>query len=1152
MVSNILGDFVVRINGDITGFIAALAGAKAGMAGMGAAVGAWNAIGVGMSAALTVPIMAVGAVALASAQEVVKGYSIITGQTGATGAELEKLKSQFRDVFSNVPQSATQVATVIATVQDRLRGMNIDVGTTSKSMLDLARVTSESATGLSDAVSKMFKQWPEAAKDVKGTMEALFDTFQATHVPVTQLATDVDKFGTVWREAGFNLRETIAIMAQLDAAGLNSTDIVRGMAYAWSNLQKGSVATKGALADAYTVISAKTKELGLDTSKSSDMMQAFFKGIEDGTIKDSTAVQLFGSRFGANITGAIHEGRISSDAFIKSMAGMPGSLESTATAALTFSQKLDILRHKLEVAFAPLGFSLINMLTGFIPVIESIIGSVAGLVGIFATLPQPLQNSLIILGLFLAAIGPIALITNQLAIGWGLVLGVLTPIAAALGIVTVETGAAAAAQALLSSGLTVAQANAALLALGYGEVDAAILVGSAETGVFNALWAANPIGIIVLAVAALAVGIYLLYTNWKPFRDLVDGVLNALKEAAGVLAKIISDIVGIAPKETKITVNEVKGTQVTTTTPEGPPKTTEYVGPKSQTPTVGETGTQLGPGQYLGSDGTVHNFSDITSPTPPPTSREQEKGPAAPDVGKWFNELGPWGQRLKERVAPQGELVTGQVQVSKEGEPLRTEERTSRKDPMAGSPIEGQLKALGNVDIGSGVDQIGKAFDDVKGRILGVPTAIQNGFAEAFHNITTTLNTWKNAIGKVWDDIVKGAQEAGGRIVGFFQPAINALKAAWNTISSAATTAWNAISGGAKWLGGVLGQIAHIIGQVFTIAWLLISNAAKNAWNALVGFIGPIVTAIGKKWDEIKNAVGKKWDEIREAVGKKWDEIVLAATTKFNEIKDAIGRKWDEVRDAVGAKWDEIKNAVGAKWDEIVTAATTKFNEIKNAIGKVWDGIRDGIGAIWDNIRDTIGRKWDEIRDGATTKGGEVKTAATKPIDDLKTALGKIWDDIWTKIQEVWKTITTFFSGLTISIPQGLKDLEGILDRIIAKLSQAKEAPPDTGNAGAKSAGTTSASDGPVPKALGGMVKAAGGYGVLQGPQMVLAGEAGDEAFVPLQSGRIPVQIIGRTKEAPAGPTYITNVTVDSEGIVRKVFQAIQQLEDYHHLSQSI
>jgi hypothetical protein len=69
---------------------------------------------------------------------------------------------------------------------------------------------------------------------------------------------------------------------------------------------------------------------------------------------------------------------------------------------------------------------------------------------------------------------------------------------------------------------------------------------------------------------------------------------------------------------------------------------------------------------------------------------------------------------------------------------------------------------------------------------------------------------------------------------------------------------------------------------------------------------------------------------------------------------------------------------------------------------------------------------------------------------------------------------------------------------------------------------------------------------------MVLAGEAGDEAFVPLQSGRIPVQIIGRTKEAPAGPTYITNVTVDSEGIVRKVFQAIQQLEDYHHLSQSI
>ena len=48
-------------------------------------------------------------------------------------------------------------------------------------------------------------------------------------------------------------------------------------------------------------------------------------------------------------------------------------------------------------------------------------------------------------------------------------------------------------------------------------------------GIFNAVLAANPVVLVGLAIAALVVGLVVLYKKFEPFRDLVDGIFGGIK-----------------------------------------------------------------------------------------------------------------------------------------------------------------------------------------------------------------------------------------------------------------------------------------------------------------------------------------------------------------------------------------------------------------------------------------------------------------------------------------------------------------------------------------------------------------------------------------------------------------------------------------------
>lgn len=74
----------------------------------------------------------------------------------------------------------------------------------------------------------------------------------------------------------------------------------------------------------------------------------------------------------------------------------------------------------------------------------------------------------------------------------------------------------------------------------------AVQAWTAVQAAFNVVMAMNPIGLMVIAIAALIAGIILAYNKVGWFRDAINGLISVGKSVAGVYAKIFDGMIGAA------------------------------------------------------------------------------------------------------------------------------------------------------------------------------------------------------------------------------------------------------------------------------------------------------------------------------------------------------------------------------------------------------------------------------------------------------------------------------------------------------------------------------------------------------------------------------------------------------------------------------
>tara|TARA_R100000781_G_scaffold39365_1_gene27416 strand:+ start:3118 stop:4707 length:1590 start_codon:yes stop_codon:yes gene_type:complete len=330
--------------------------------------------------------MAVAAVKLGD--EFKEAENTIRAGTGATGKDLEALTKSFEEVFKGVPNDSQAVSTAIADLNTELGLQGKELENASKAFLDLSRVTGSDVAPMIKAVSDSMVQFGIPANKVEDQLDKLVVASQAVGVPLEQLSNTVTKFAPQLQTMGFSLDESTALIASMEAAGLETTRMFPGLNTAMKKMTDAGV----------TDLSAGLNEL-MDN----------IKNTESDTEALGIAQEAFGASAGIRFADAIRSGAMEIDDLLVAMNNAEGTVDELGESTLTTSDKFDIMKNRVKGALAPIGGFATNV-GPLIMIIPAVTTAVSGLSGAMAVLNLSMGPIL------LAVVGIAAAITAGIVI----------------------------------------------------------------------------------------------------------------------------------------------------------------------------------------------------------------------------------------------------------------------------------------------------------------------------------------------------------------------------------------------------------------------------------------------------------------------------------------------------------------------------------------------------------------------------------------------------------------------------------------------------------------------------------------------------------------------------------------------------------------
>ena len=462
-------------------------------------------------------------------------------------------------------------------------------------------------------------------------------------------------------------------------------------------------------------------------------------------------------------------------------------------------------------------------------------------------------------------------------------------------------------------------------------VQKAVAAGQA---VLNAVMAANPIGIVIAAVAGLVAAFVVLWNKSEKFRNFWKGLWAAIKKTAEPIIKAIAEWFSAAWDKIK----QVWG--AVTAWFSG-----VWDGIKAVFSAIGEF------------------FSGVFSAAWDGIKAVWET------VANWFNDNVV--EPIKAFFAPLVEFFTAAWNIIKE------------LAEGCWNAIKAVWSAVFNWYKSHVIDPLTKfftaAFSIIKqlaegcwNLIKAVWSVVANWFKTKIIDPIAQLFTalWdgiKNAAQATWD----GIKAVWNVVANWFNtyiitPVSNFFTGLWNGIKSAAAAAWDGIK--AVW------------------------NVVANWFNTYI--ITPVSDFFTGLWNRIKSDAAASWDGIKAiwSVVSGWfnDKIV-------SPIKGWFTGMWDNVKSGASAAWEGIKSVFGgvADWfKDKFSAAWQKVKDVFSTGGQVFDGIKEGITSTFTTVVNAIIRGINKVIaipfnaiNGMLDKIQNISIAGVEPFSGLVSRL---------------------------------------------------------------------------------------------------------------------------------------------------------------------
>lgn len=419
----------------------------------------------------TAGVVIAGGLALAvkSAADFEERLSAVQAVSGASAAEMEQLRNKSLQLGKDTMFSASESASAIEELVKAGLSVQDVMGGAADATVALAAAGEVTMPEAAAIASNAMNQFGLSAKDMVGVADNIAGAANASAIDVREFGMSLSQVGAVANLAGANFEDTATAIALMGNAGIKGSDAGTSLKSMLMNLQPDTAKTL-----------EQFKELGIVTEDGSNKFYdaqgnlkslADVSGILQGSLEGMTKAQQQATLQVMFGADGIRAAAILAKNGAKGFDGMADSMGKVSAADVA-ATRMDNLKGSVEQLKGSLETLMIVVGTPLLGLLRGLVDGVTGFMNVVLMLPGPVLEA-------------VTVFLSLLAVGLLLVGGIMKVIA------VVKAGGAAVA----------------------------LLTG--------------PIGLAVLAIAALVAAFYYFYKNSEQFRAIVQQIGQVIRDVFG-------------------------------------------------------------------------------------------------------------------------------------------------------------------------------------------------------------------------------------------------------------------------------------------------------------------------------------------------------------------------------------------------------------------------------------------------------------------------------------------------------------------------------------------------------------------------------------------------------------------------------------------
>lgn len=531
----------------------------------------------------------------------------------------------------------------------------------------------------------------------------------------------------------------------------------------------------------------------------------------------------------------------------------------------------EALRNKAMAAKGGVNSALLDMINQTLEWATTSNSSTAQVIKSFIGLSPVIGPAVTAIGAFTTNLGKI------IGLG-GSVIGTIGNLGKTFIILKQASNMSTAIAALRTLGKESLIARTAAVALSAG-----MKVVTAAQWLFNAAVSANPLGLLVIAIAAVVAALTIFFTKTKMGQQIWSNFVNWLKQAWASLKQLASTVWNAIGQAVTHPVETIKGLWN---------GLTSWFGQLWQT--IVDTAKSLW-------NGFAQFFAPIIE-----TIKSIWNG-----IKEFFGTL--WQGIVTTAQGVWNSFVQGMAPIIESIKSLW-------------SALSEFFSTLwqGIVTVAQGIwNTLITIFTPIIETIKATWQTLQPFFSQLWQGIVTVAQAiWQTlvtVIQTVWDNIKTVVQTAIQVISQIIQTTMQNVQTIWST-------AWD------------------VIKTVVQAVWTVISTIVSTAINAVAGIIRAVTAAIkgdwSGAWNEIKGVVSTVWNGIKTIVTTIFNAVKSVINSILSGIKSMWSSSWNGIKSISSSVWNGIKSVVSSGMSGIRSVVSSMMSTVRSVFSSGWNAAR--------------------------------------------------------------------------------------------------------------------------------------------------------------------------------------------------------------------